>query len=66
MTAGAGGAGAVGVRPGMPTNCVLHSGMPVGSPVSSMLLSHCEKEFQNFRIFEVEILIDENFECPFQ
>ena len=40
--AGAGGARAAGSRPGIATSCVLHSGMPVGSPVSSMLLSHCE------------------------
>ena len=46
--AGPGGAGAAGSCPGIATSCVLHSGMPVGSPVSNTLLSHCEKEFQNF------------------
>ena len=48
MIAGAGGAGAAGVRPGMLQSFVLHSGILMGLPVSSMLLSHCEKEFQNF------------------
>ena len=45
ITAGPGGAGAAGSCPGIATSCVLHSGMPVGSPVSITLLSHCEKEF---------------------
>ena len=48
MIAGAGGAGAAGVQPGMLQSFVLHSGILMGLPVSSMLLSHCEKEFQNF------------------
>ena len=48
MTAGAGEAGEAGVGPGMPQSCVFHSGIPMELPVSSMLLTHCEKEFQNF------------------
>ena len=48
MIAGGGGAGAAGVRPGILQSCVLHSGIPMALPVSSMLFSHCEKEFHNF------------------
>ena len=45
---GEGGAadGALRVGPGILHRLDLHSGIPIGSLVSSMLLSHCEKEFQ--------------------
>ena len=49
MTAwSSGGASAAGIGPGILQSGVLHSGIPMGLLVSSMLLSHCEKEFQNF------------------
>ena len=58
MTAGAGRAGAAGIGPGILQSRVLHSWILIGLSVSSMLLSTCEKEFQNFLSFDVSRDLD--------